>query len=408
MQNSVTPLQQGDFVLYKNSPVRIVTILKDYCYGMGETRDLGSVEVYSPTVTRLNPKDFHSPAWRSLMFHNPRIGLSGTDPEIFAFDATGQVVPSFTYLHSKAVAIDEYNQTSDSVPLPPLSGPVFWDGFQGEMAPPPCACHEVLIARIGGCLRKMAERLPLGAYLQTADVVEIPLEVLQEAPSAFVEFGCSPSLNAYGDDLYPRIHFSDPYQHRLRYSGCHLHFSWGLADIPAPPWYPDGTVMMMDKVLGILLTAFGRGLEDPRRRVAYGRPGEYRLPGPGRLEYRTPGSFLLRNPRIFNFALDVGRWAFGMGLRYDGRRPDFLSEAHQIIACADADAACQYIKQHWDLFKAVMAKLYGSTLASQALYLVMEGAQASGMTEGPLLPRWSSPSTYVKSFSAQLMDQELA
>ena len=396
----------GDLILWHGKPARVQTaiIAGNSTYVTTADHDDGVVEIYAPSYRRLDPKEFHGPEWELLLSHNCRIGQSGTDPEIFAFDTSGQVVPSFTFLHSKQRAEEEFKAKHAN-----FGGPIFWDGFQAEMAPWPNRCHETVISHIRKCLTDMASKLPPGAGLQTADCVEVPLEVLQAANPHFVEFGCSPSFNAYGPEVYPPIYFSDPYEHRLRYSGCHLHYSWDAHNLPeTPSWFPNGTVVMMDKIAGVLLTAFGRGLEDPRRRAAYGRPGEYRLPGPRRLEYRTPGSYLLRNPRIFHFALDVGRLSLTLGLHKDGRNASWLGdEAHQIITACDADAACQYIKRHWDVFKSVMGKLYGASKAERALNLVMQGALSAGMVEGPLLPKWQVEDSRPKSFIAQLTGEPL-
>ena len=62
---------------------------------------------------------------------------AGTDPEVFAVDAKGQVIPAFEYLPEKKDALKIMNKSV----LEPQIGTAFYDGFQAEFTIGPITCH---------------------------------------------------------------------------------------------------------------------------------------------------------------------------------------------------------------------------------------------------------------------------
>ena len=171
-----------------------------------------------------------------------------------------------------------------------------------------------------------------------------------------------------------------------RTAGVHLHFS-NTEAIYVPPWWPAGTVVMMDKIAGVLLTAFGKGLEDPRRRRLYGRAGEYRTPAAARastarLEWRVPSAYVMRHPSVFMFACDVARYAYRLGLLFDGRDCPLDSAQHIINNC-DSQAAFAYLEKHKELFTPILKGIYPHT---DVWALLNEGA--AKLTSEDVVGNW--------------------
>lgn len=298
----------------------------------------------------------------SAQFH-----LMGTDPEIFLRSPSGAVLPSFQVLPVKAPGVVAYT-----------------DGFQAEISPAPAARSYELLRNISAALQGMSSSLPTGTLLTPTDTVDLS-EAELVAAQHHADLGCSPSLNIY-PATYKPLAIPNPLKWGTRYAGCHLHLSHTGPD---PRWFPEGVVLMLDKVLGPVLTAWGRGLEDPRRRIAYGRPGEYRLPGPGRLEYRTPGAFLLSHPVVFALAADLGAWTYQHGLAHNAYTwHDLPENAHEIVQACDADAAVRYLREHQSFYTKVLSAVYPSLNPKHVLSRICEGATAAGLTSKPVLNSW--------------------
>lgn len=303
-------------------------------------------------------------------------GLTGSDPEVFAFTATNKVIPAWKYL--KFGSKDTRGAT------------IYYDGVQAEFTVSADHCHNYVTDHIQAqlvSLQSLLKQYDPTAELCAQDVVRLDTDTLLTSADEHIMLGCSPSKNAYPG--VRRIDIGDPRQHPYRYAGTHLHMS--VSGYPnKPSWWPDGVVVAMDKICGLLLTALGRDMENPERRKTYGRAGEYRLPGPAhlRLEYRTPGAFLLHHPALFNFAADMARSAYRMGLLMDGRLMD-IPDVQAIINECDADAATKLVCKHQEFFKAIWKNQNGYKYNTKAtLDTVLGGAKASGRFTGGLAKNW--------------------
>jgi len=321
-------------------------------------------------------------AWFGGLYNG---GQSGTDPEVFAFDDHGEVIPAWKWL-----------QTKEANPA------FYWDGVQAELTTAPKSCHEYLTDEVRTNLSHIFKALRTynkTGVLRAQDVVELDEKTLQLEDDKHIMLGCSPSRNIY-DEIQP-IEIPNPRTHKFRYSGTHLHYS-DMSTQPPPDWFPHGTVAMMDKIGGILLTAMGRDVENPLRRKAYGRPGEYRLPSQiaRRLEYRTPGAFLLQHPAMFHFGADMCRAAYRLGQIFDGRREDVLpNEGYkEIIMGCDADGALKYIKNNKDVFERVMincaATKYTPETIRKTWSILSKGIKKFGIYDKPLHENWNLTRSY--------------
>ena len=361
----------------------------------GSRRDLYGTsrsQIHSLTDTsKLAMLEAEAPLNVGLIFPKSLQSI-GTDPEIFAFGPSGALIPAFKYLPSKSNAGG--------------GDKIFWDGYQGELSlSSPYTCIEQMTDGVQECLKRIHSQLLAhnpSAHLQPFDVVEVSRKSLSEEVEEFVALGCSPSLNAYG--IEP-ISVPDSRDLPLRFSGCHSHHAlkdWSQCvfaedrasdatyRIPLPSWFPNGTVVMMDKIAGLCLTALGRGLEDPRRRRYYGRPGEYRLPQHKGyylgVEYRTPGAFVLGMPELVHFSTNLCRHAYNMGLMFDGRSFP-VEDVKDIIMNCDADGAWEVISKNASLFERIFASVWSCNPA-KVFKLLKEGIAPSGYHNSSMTDAW--------------------
>jgi hypothetical protein len=191
----------------------------------------------------------------------------GGDPEVFAVDENGVVIPAYKFLPDKK---KRYGNSP------------FWDGFQAEFTMQPQTCLAYLTDRVYRGLYETHEAVTQfnpKARLTAASVLDIPEDELASAADEHVMLGCAPSTNVYG---IPPIAIEDARRLPFRFAGCHFHLGYQFLNDEAV----QNAVKAMDAILGVASVALFEGLEDPRRRQFYGRPGEYRRPALGMDGYR--------------------------------------------------------------------------------------------------------------------------
>lgn len=271
-------------------------------------------------------------------------GASGSDPEIFAVDENGAVIPSWLFLPPK--------------PKGPLYGIVpHTDGFQAEFTTEAGTCHQSLSYEFrSGLIRVLNAALAVNplARLSYQCVVEVPPALLASETDEHLGLGCSPSLNIYDE---PPLDVPNPRDLPVRFAGCHIHQGIGAQ----PEKTLKATVKTMDAILGPVMTSMFRGLEDPRRREFYGRAGEYRLPAHG-LEYRVPSSVTLCSPVTYHLVFDIGRMASHMarmGKAFVWRADE--SMVRRAINELDMDCADAILADNTAMLDAMLYTLYGSS-----------------------------------------------
>lgn len=288
--------------------------------------------------------------------HTPMILVPGTgrpvgsDPEIFAVDENGVVIPAWTYLKTKEETAREYKETMAYTQNP------FWDGFQAEFTVPPNTCHEQLMyyIRIGlGSVWMLARKVYPKATLTAATVLEVPEEVMHSASDQHAGLGCAPSRNAYRG-VAP-LSIADGRTLPIRFAGCHYHMT-----IDNSPAKCTEIVRAMDAIYGIASVAALRGLEDPRRREYYGRAGEYRTPIYG-IEYRVPSSAILCHPLVAHLCFDLMRASAMVGERGvsdQWKVKGGPKRVQAIINTLDVDGALAVLKENEPRLKEILSKIY--------------------------------------------------
>ena len=264
------------------------------------------------------------------------IASVGSDPEIFVEDEQGKVVPAFMFLDDKEkVGVED----------------PYWDGFQAEFSTTPSHCIAYLADSTQKAMRRLHEKVTVAGKgmwkLTDRSVVDVDENLLQEIDPKFSQFGCTPSLNAYGDQGPMMDGRFVPF----RMAGGHIHIGARLNGVDV-----DHVVKQMDKIVGVMSIALFRGMEDPRRRFLYGRAGEYRLPPHG-LEYRVLSNAWLCHPVIMNFITEVARISAAVGLW--GFSPTDITddEAREAINDSNSDMAVALMERNKEFFDLVLGQV---------------------------------------------------
>lgn len=285
--------------------------------------------------------------------------MSGTDPEFFALDAEGQLIPAWEFLPSKASRAG-----------------AFWDGFQGEFTTMAGGCLDGLTGHIRTRLFEIQRRLDekyKGARMSTRNVVEIPSKVLKELPKKYVEFGCSPSINVYDD---PGNTMVDPTELTYRFAGGHIHL--GL------PWtcrYPaiiNSITESLDGLVGLAAVGMAAAYDHPIRRKHYGRAGEIRVPKHG-IEYRVLSNFWLNHPSITYLAFEMARAAGMLGHTGVYRRVTKIKQdrVRDIINNCDVKAARKAVQENKTLFEFMHTRM--NVPQAKGRFAVMERTIMEGI-----------------------------
>lgn len=303
----------------------------------------------------------------------------GADPELFVRDKKGGLMPAFTFLDKQRKL-----GKNDPPPTPHVAEEwlqVYSDGFQAEFTTEPTQCMGFQLDRVQLGLKRLlglARKQDSKATLDYRSVVDLPAAAWEQYEPDHFALGCAPSRNIYGEEgLRP----DDPIAVRFRSAGWHMHFS---AYNNASNFYYrfsqeqiNQAIRMLDRVVGVGLVAFGRGMHDARRREWYGRAGEYRCGHT--LEYRTPDVLLGIHPATWNLFWGLGRHAFWLGIA----GMDYLweasdSEVRQCINTYNVPLADELLRRNEPILRAMFAYNYPSFITHErfAFKALYEGARS--------------------------------
>lgn len=263
----------------------------------------------------------------------------GSDPEMFVVDVKDSLIPAFKFLQSKV-----------------QNGSLYWDGYQAEFTVSPETCMDASIYSVGDAIHNLATAAKkAGGKLTLKNTIDIPAENLKNDEDKFVNFGCTPSMSAYGEkvvtDIPARL---VPY----RSAGGHLHFSLSQ-DLKQRV---VAIVKELDRVLGVISVSMFAAYDDKRRRVMYGRAGEYRTPPHG-LEYRVLSNAWMCHPAIAHTMYELSRVIIGRFLNHKSNPlPQWdvtEDEARSIINNCDVAKAREVLARNADVLDAILLSIYG-------------------------------------------------
>jgi Phage phiEco32-like COOH.NH2 ligase-type 2 len=286
-------------------------------------------------------------------------GRIGSDPEIFAESATGNMIPAFLFLPGKDKPAKtpnwekHFNNHGNCA--------MYWDGFQAEYTTKPDTClgyhGDSIAAGMRGVYDAVRKRFK-DSKLSMRSVFHLSPEVLEGALEEHVEFGCMPSYNAYGLTVKMPPAREVPF----RSAGGHIHFGIGKkSHAQAAP-----IIKALDAVLGVACVSLFAEFDDPNRRKLYGLPGEYRLPKHG-VEYRPLSNAWLSHPLIMNLVIDLSRKALVFGKEGYFEKYWKASE-EEVISCminCDVKAAHKMMERNKEIFLQLLKASYSSAQSQE-------------------------------------------
>ena len=319
-------------------------------------------------VELLDPasKDFKSimKKYQDIKFNNMDVflhyeGMIGSDPEIFVTDENDNLIPAFHFLPDKHNPLHSPGGDYDEVSFSAFGGhggtAMYWDGFQAEFATNPNTCLGFHINSIAAGLHGIyiaAKKKCPTAKLSLQNVFDIPDEVMDASSDEYVNFGCMPSLNIYGLRADKPPARSVPF----RSAGGHIHFGIGkTTEREATP-----LVKSLDAICGVMCVSLFAEFDNPKRRILYGLPGEFRLPPHG-LEYRPLSNAWLSHPLITNMVFDLARKSLVFGKngflpRWNATEKETLDT---IIQC-DVEQAHAIMDRNKDIIFSILKSSYSS------------------------------------------------
>lgn len=268
---------------YKNVTTGGVNLWEDYEFTVVDEQEL--IEGIKDTLIR---------TVQNNLAHNMSIG---SDPEMFVVDKNNNLIPAFDFLASKTQKRDKTREGFH----------VYWDGYQAEFETMSNTCLAFHTDSVQAGLDRLltaARAHNKDAKISLKTLMEISEESRYTAAPEHVDFGCMPSLNAYGMEGI-RIPGRDA---PLRSAGGHIHFGVGKGIQDKA----QQIVFALDAIIGVACVSMFAKFDDPRRRTMYGLAGEYRLPPHG-IEYRVLSNAWLMHPAMMNMVFDITRKAFVLG-----------------------------------------------------------------------------------------------
>ena len=313
-------------------------------------------------------------------------GTIGADPEVFIVDKDEQVIPAFHFLKDK-VNGDKYQDRYD------MTKKIYWDGFQAEFETASAGClayHTDNVHFAMKSLHVLAKKYNPDAKFSLKSTIDISPEVIGNSSEEHVQFGCMPSLNAYGMEGLKLSGREVPY----RSAGGHIHFgiiNHPTKNCPITKEQYNDVVKFLDKVVGVACVSLFAKLDDPRRRMLYGLAGEYRLPAHG-LEYRTLSNAWLCHPLIKHMVFDLARTVLTMQLKGYGNL--WVASEEETIRCintCDVALAKEILERNKHLFKMILSTKYGTEdlYLETAFNVFMNGVESVIQDPSDIAGNWA-------------------
>lgn len=316
------------------------------------------------------------------------LGLTfGADPEFFfqkkKIVGKGPIVGAEKYIPSEGVAA--------------TSGKIIIDGVQAEINVNPDTCRQRFANNISRIMRRVQQEIKNKRVEVNWDVtVNMTKTEMRSLSDKNKVFGCSPSLNAYGEEKT----LPDANVYLYRSAGGHIHIGNGgyerlgkLLD----KGNLDEIVKVLDIIVGNTCVLVDRDAGNIERRKCYGRAGEYRAPkrnnGQG-LEYRVLSNFWLKNYKLMSMAFGLTRLALGFAESPKAKKELMAAVSEEDIRNAINNNDFALAKANYEKIKPLIVKYaqYDHTLNATNLaafdYFVNKGIKVYFRTDP--LKHWSN------------------
>lgn len=300
----------------------------------------------------------------------------GADPEIFVVKGDGSLFAAFEFLPDHETAL---KQTGARPPHARGFGyHPFWDGYQAEFNVQEDFCIAFMVDSIRQGLAKTlseARKKDSTAKLSLKTTMDVPLERLATDDRRYVQFGCTPSLNVYPDESFPDV---DSATIPFRSAGGHIHFSCAKD--------PVEVVKGLDRVLGVIAVSMFQYYDDARRRILYGRAGEYRKTPYG-LEYRVLSNAWLVNPIVTNMVYELARRVMLLGNWTSWQATE--KEVRECINNCDVGLAHTILNRNLNQLHALVADLpSGAARVQKLVKVIFDGVHTAVKQPDELSVNW--------------------
>lgn len=224
------------------------------------------------------------------------------------------------------------------------------DGFAHELCTAPRSCIEEVGRSVAQGLSHLHKMYGSDAQYIAPVMYQVPESVLKTAPQEVRQLGCSPSLNIYEDAGNPSSLPDD-----RRTTGCHLHLSHPILTKECGLKVAEDLVKWSDILVGntwIYIAPKSSLRLERKRRLAYGRAGEFRLQTypvypKGLLykdyekgvEYRVLPGTVITHPSYFSMMFNLYRKALRLAVSLGTPPTEFTNSARIAINEADRDQA---------------------------------------------------------------------
>ena len=271
----------------------------------------------------------------------------GCDPEFFFVRKTkknkrGTVIGAEKVLPAEGIRVTKGSFAGSKVII---------DGVQAELNPTAHVCRAYAGDAISRSFKAIKQELDKKKLTICWDpLVKVTKKEMKTLSEKSQVFGCSPSLNAYGEEKT----MPDPHTYLFRCAGGHLHLgdpklkTMSKANI-------DKTVKVLDIIVGNTCVLIDRDPGNIERRKVYGRAGEYRRPAHG-LEYRVLSNFWLQHYSLMSMVMGLARLGVAMAL-------DEHIAAQLLTAVTAADIRnainnndLDLAKKNWNAIKPIIIK----------------------------------------------------
>lgn len=357
----LSKVKRGMVVAWDGTPNVVTSKVVPYVYANSQkifsAHPHGSRTAYAGDKFTLYTEKDRAEALKKIRVQEAYIGAVGSmgaDPEIFAVDGRGCVIPAWQWLPEDKGSPEA----------------IFWDGFQAEFRVISGSCLEERGKSISNQLARVQNSLhakfPNGK-LTMKSVMRISDKMLTEADERHVALGCKPSVNAQG------MHgerVEDGRCLRHRFAGGHVHVGVDKRDNDI-----EKIIRFLDATLGVIGVSLFEGYEDPIRRRYYGLPGEHRVKPYG-FEYRTLPNTWICHPTIYMLVFELTR--FFVALSACDLDDIWEADHGEVIRClmnSDVKLARKILRQNRELIAGFFNCRWGGygTCLYEALHKGVDG-----------------------------------
>ena len=227
-------------------------------------------------------------------------GTVGSTPKFFAESEDGKCIPAHLFLPDEKNCILTSGEPGDDNFGGNGGTKMYHENFNGSFATRSKSCLawqiDSIAAGIHTMHNAMKKKFP-DARLSIKSVMDISKNDI-ESSNEFSSLDIKKCTNAYG--LKPKtISFHETY---FRAVDAPIHLDVGKLNANTAV----NIVKALDSILGVMCVSMFAQMDDPRRRLISGLPGDFRVTDTG-LEYLALSNAWLCHPAISNLVIDLAR-----------------------------------------------------------------------------------------------------